>query len=354
MDNLKFTAEMAPVEIEGTTEQKKQSCLVVQTYTRNSVYYKMTIINPDLVQYPEVFITQKMAIESIIKHVNQGPAYTYDEKTDIIEIKYKMFDTHGICLQLKKDLTNIPTIEQRITRLELLLDTLTLDELIESHTYPSWSTYEEFMKLPGYKYFDAFHNAQRYFNSEPMVHLDKFRDIYYVLNSIHQPTLTMANNSTQDSTKKTALSALADYVKPVRITQQKDMEQKSKDVNFYSTMYKQPANPHGQISTDNFRDYFQQNLKTFLYSQYYYPYPVIAEYLRMYIFGFYLLNHQILFGREVRIELHQLGDKITLHIFRSKKIIVVHRGGIDTTINLTIPEIKNIKVDGVYVQHERY
>ena len=71
----------------------------------------------------------------------------------------------------------------------------------------------------------------------------------------------------------------------------------------------------------------------------------------MYIFGFYLLNHQILFGREVRIEMHQLGDKITLHIFRSKKIIVVHKAGIDATINLTIPEIKNIKVDGVYVQH---
>jgi hypothetical protein len=312
----------------------------------------MTIINPDLVQYPEVFITQKMAIESIIKHVSQGPQYVYDDKTDIIEIKYKMFDTHGICLQLKKDLTNIPTIEQRITRLELLLDTLTLDELIESHTYPSWSTYEEFMKLPGYKYFDAFHNAQRYFNSEPMVHLGKFQDIYYVLQwSPH--ILNMANTRTSDPDKKAALSALADYAKPCHITQNKDVEQKSKDINFYSTMYKQPAGPQGQINTNNFRDYFHQSLKTFLYrsSSTYRPCQVIAEYLRMYIFGFYLLNHQILFGREVRIELHQLGDKITLHIFRSKKIIVVHKAGIDATINLTIPEIKNIKVDGVYVEH---
>ena len=217
MDNLKFTAKMTPVEIEGTSdEQKKQNCLVVQTYTRNSINYKMTIINLNSVQFPEVFITPKMAIESIIKHVSQGPAYTYDEKTDIIEIKYKMFDTYGICLHLKKDLTQMPTIEQRITRLELLLDALTLDELIESHTYPEWQTYEEFMKLPSYKYFDAFHNAQRYFNSEPMIHLGKFRDIYYVpqISSMYSTrTQQAAEKAQQMQAKIESLTYISNAVK---------------------------------------------------------------------------------------------------------------------------------------------
>ena len=343
MDNLKFTAEMMPVEIEGTTEQKKQTCLVVQTYTRNSINYKMTIINPDLVQYPEVFITPKMAIESIIKHIHQGPQYIYDEKTDIIEIKYKMFDTHGICLHLKKDLTQMPTVEQRITKLELLLDALMLDELIESHTYPEWSTYEEFMKLPSYKYFDAFHNAQRYFNSEPIIHLGKFRDFYY---TPHCPSsLDMLSNRTDSDQQKTQCMAyLASYVKPYNIGQDKEMEQKSLDVNFYSTMYKKPAN-----HTDNFRDYFQQSLKTFIYFRYgYHLYPVIKEYFRMYIFGFYLINHAMLIGRDVQIELHQTGDKMCLHIYRNKKISMNHTNR-DTTARLHISPINQIKVDGVYV-----
>lgn len=353
MDNLKFTAEMMPVEIEGTTEQKKQTCLVVQTYTRNSINYKMTIINPDLVQYPEVFITQKMAIESIIKHIHQGPQYIYDEKTDIIEIKYKMFDTHGICLHLKKDLTQMPTVEQRITRLELLLDALTLDELVESHTYPEWSTYEEFMKLPSYKYFDAFHNAQRYFNSEPMIHLGKFRDIYYLPQYKNAPNLSMHSVCAQLTAEKTQCMAhLTDHVKPVNIYQQKEMEQKSLDVNFYSTMYKNSPNQHGQISTDNFRDYFQKNLKTFIHTTgtraTYQLCPVIAEYFRMYIFGFYLINHAMLIGRDVQIEIHINGDKMCLHMYRSKQITMKH-SDYNSSYSLPIPPIYGIKVDGVYV-----
>ena len=350
MDNLKFTAEMTPVEIEGTDDQKKQNCLVVQTYTRNSINYKMTVINLNSVQFPEVFITPKMAIESIIKHVSQGPAYTYDEKTDIIEIKYKMFDTYGICLHLKKDLTQIPTVEQRITRLELLLDALTLDELIESHTYPEWSTYDEFMKLPSYKYFDAFHNAQRYFNSEPMIHLGKFRDIYYVPRSDVSPKLDMHSTRSHNAREKTQCMAyLAAYVKPAMIYQQKEMEQKSRDINFYSTMYKQqPLLGSDQITTDNFRDYFQQNLKTLTYSSYYYICPVIAEYFRMYIFGFYLINHATLIGRDVRIEVHQTGDKMYLHIYRSKQIVMKHMD-YNSSYSLPIPPVCGIKVDGVYM-----
>lgn len=347
MDNLKFTAEMMPVEIEGTIEQKKQTCLVVQTYTRNSINYKMTIINPDLVQYPEVFITQKMAIESIIKHIHQEPQYIYDEKTDIIEIKYKMFDTHGICLHLKKDLTQMPTVEQRITKLELLLDALTLDELIESHTYPEWSTYEEFMKLPSYKYFDACYNAQRYFNREPMLHLGKFRGVYYSI-SRSQPILNV--HGRDDLEKNKAMESLACYVKPINIHQNKEWELTTKDSGFYSTMYRQQNPGTSHITTSNHRDYFEQSLKTFLkfYSNNNRLCEILNEYFRIYIFGFYMINHAILIGRELRIEVHLVNDKLYLHIFRSKRITFSH-ADIKHTASLNIHYIDHIKHDGVYI-----
>jgi hypothetical protein len=261
-----------------------------------------------------------------------------------------MFDTHGICLQLKKDLTNIPTIEQRITRLELLLDTLTLDELIESHTYPSWSTYEEFMKLPGYKYFDACYNAQRYFNREPLLHLGKFREFYYSIYKA-ETYLSVQSYNNNESEKNQAMESLSRHVKPVTICQDKEWELTTKDSGFYLTMYKQQQQPNtSQIKTDNQYDYFASNLKTFLKlsGTRNILCDVIMEYVRVYIFGFYMINHIMLIGREVRIEVHLQGNKMYLHIFRSKRITFQH-ANIKQATTLTIPSIIYIKHDGIYI-----
>jgi hypothetical protein len=346
---------MNDIEIEGTSgeEQKKQKCLIVQTYTRNSINYKAIIGNPDNVQYPEIFLTQKMAIESIIKHISSEPSYVYDEKTDTIEIKYNIIGTYGICIQLKKDLTQAPTIEQRITKIELLLETLVLDELIESHQYPTWDTYEEFMKLPSYKYFDAFHNAQRYFNKEPLMHLGKFREFYYglVTQDLCGRYLSFSCSNNTDQEKQQFLTYLSDFIKPTRIIQNKEWELTTKDIQFYSTLYKQQSIPNTQIGTDCFRDYFQSSLKTFIKRDANYNRwlcDIINEYIRMYITGFYLINHQLLIARSIRIELHINNDKMYIHIFRSKALTFKHYN-VKQATSLTICNIDKIKIDGVYV-----
>ena len=349
MDNLKFTAEMTFIETEGVSESKGQRCLVVQTCTRNNIYYK-SIVNAETVQYPEIFLTPKMATESIIKHISSEPTYTYDEKTDVIEIKYTVINTYGICILLKKDLTQMPTVEQRITRIELLLETLMLDELIESHTYPSWETYDQFTQLPSYKYFDAFHNAQRYFNKEPVMHLGKFREFYYGLNvnSLCGRTLSFQCSNNTDNEKTQYMTALAYFVKPARIIQNKEYELTTADVNFYSTMYKQQQIPNTQIGTDSYRDYFQSSLKTFIQIDNNNQLcSIINEYIRMYIFGFYLINHQMLIGRDIRIEIH-ISDKMYIHIFRSKRMRFSHHNTKVPT-DITIRNINAIKVDGVYI-----
>lgn len=360
MDNLKFTAEMTIIETEGVSKSKGQKCLVVQTCTRNNIYYK-SIVNVETVQYPEIFLTPKMATESIIKHISSEPTYTYDEKTDVIEIKYKVINTYGICILLKKDLTQIPTVEQRITRIELLLETLVLDELIESHLYPSYDTYDQFTQLPSYKYFDAFHNAQRYFNKEPVMHLGKFREFYYGLHvsNLCGQSMSFSGSQNTDNEKTQYMTELAEFVKPVTMLQNKEYELTTADVNFYSTMYKQfdvnfastihrPTHPNGNKYSDSYRDYFQSSLKTFIHrvntNQ---LCNIINEYIRMYIFGFYLINHQLLIGRTIRIEVH-ISDNMYIHIFRSKKIQLYHYD-VKIPTALTICNINTVKVDGVYI-----
>jgi hypothetical protein len=249
----------------------------------------------------------------------------------------------------------MPTIEQRITAIELLLETLVLDELIESHLYPSWETYEQFTKLPSYKYFDAFHNAQRYFTKEPVMHLGKFKQYYYGLAAPHLYGKSLSFQCTgigdADRLKTQFIESLTEFVKPATITQNKAYEQLTKDTQFYSTVYTQ-ANPNGtELFTNQPRDYFKSSLKTYIKrntSNNMWLCPIINEYIRMYITGFYLINHQLLIGREIRIEIHINDEKMHLHIFRSKRIYFSHSDP-KTPTCLTMQHLINIKIDGIYV-----
>lgn len=149
-----------------------------------SVIYKKnkysTILSTDedyvRCQKPEQVILPKFCANHIMTDTNY--TINYNETDNLIEVIWPFNKETNIILTLHCMPKKTSTIEELLTRIEELEDRLNMFETILTHTYPKWSSFEEFTKLDGYKYFQAVDDPGQFDKPIPEITTAGFYYIY--------------------------------------------------------------------------------------------------------------------------------------------------------------------------------
>lgn len=161
------------------------------TYKRNKY---STILNTDedyvRCQKPEQVLLPKFCAKQIMTDKNY--ATRFNERDNLIEVIWLINTDTSIVLTLHCMPKKTPTIEELLARIEELEQTKDGYEIVFSHTYPKWSSFAEFEKLDGYKYFQAVDNPAQF---DRLIPEDSVRKSYYIYkeDGIY---FTFANNRT--------------------------------------------------------------------------------------------------------------------------------------------------------------
>jgi hypothetical protein len=286
-------------------------------------------------QYDEKSSQYIGAIETIPKYftTNGYMEYLYDNIT-----KFKFVDNCAIY-----EMVNIPmskvikpvTIEElqeKIQHLEQIIASLPKqDELIETHIYPSWDTYEDFKKLPSWKYFDASENSANYIlydekNGQLGKLREKYEDMWVRIR--HNNDDHIRDQINYSYIKYTGVNNWSFYIP------KKEVCMDSIDFNYYNKW------GCGDI---NFPSLFHRNLKIYNF-KHIIAYPIYL-YITNYIIGWFLLNWRQYVGYDIYIGI-EITDKVKINIFKKQNNII----GIDSItygIKINLPTIQSVKINGI-------
>ncbi len=158
MDNLTFSTSRQGETKEGDADV---ASLKVSTMNRKNVMYSTIMTDFIRCQLPKPMLTAKACEEFIVDGI-KDVTYIYNNETDIILVSLEVFPGK---LTIKFSLTNtnesVP-LEVIVSQLAAKIDEMEPYEIIHTFTYPKWDTFEEFSKLPGFKYFEAVYNLYKY------------------------------------------------------------------------------------------------------------------------------------------------------------------------------------------------
>ena len=284
MDNLKFATEF----VQATDEFKEvfDRILCVYARTREDIKYQCVICDTNAIQYEKPFLLPDMVNETIIKHIaSEIPEYTYDIHKDQIVINIGVLPNKGLKLVLSKDMSSLPNVDTRISRIESLITRLTPSEIIEQHTIKMLPTDDEFKKTPAFRYFEACDNAANYFKPHPKLHLGEYNKLLYTFynsNYPHYGHRKEKSRHTRCTIKEEIIATISNYHSHLSVVQN-------------------DATATIKISPED-----RQIV------------PVMVQYIHKYVIGFMLLNHQLLFGRDPTLEIHGT-THLTINICRSTR-----------------------------------
>jgi hypothetical protein len=311
MDNLKFATEYAQAsdEFKGIYER----ILCVYARTREDIKYKCVISDTNAIQYEKPFLMPDMVNETITAHIaSEIPEYIYDIYKDQILINIPVLPNRGLKLVLTKDMSSMPNNDARISRVESLITRLTPSEVIEQHTVKMLRTDKDFKKMPAYKYFEAFDQAENYFKPEPRLHLGKYNDFMYAFCASGYPHYEQSKlakaNYTRCNTLPDVKAAIANYYTHLERIQGPD------DI---SVKIKPDAR---RISV------------------------TMLNYIHRYVVGFMLLNHALFIGRAPTLELHGV-EYLTINICRSTRPTFHDIPADNTVLGLPFPTLTTVTLN---------
>ena len=306
MDNLKFATEF----VQATDEFKEvfDRILCVYARTREDIKYQCVICDTNAIQYEKPFLLPDMVNETIIKHIaSEIPEYTYDIHKDQIVINIGVLPNKGLKLVLSKDMSSMPNVDTRISRIESLITRLTPSEIIEQLTIKMLPTDDEFKKTPAFRYFEAFDNVENYFKPHPKFHLGKYKDWLYVFHTSGYPYYEQQTAQQKSRYAKCTLQT---------------------DVT---------------AAISNYRSHLSAIQHTVESSTVLLNKTAMA-YIHKYVVGFVLLNHQLLFGRAPTLEIHGT-THLTINICRSTRPTFSYIPAKDEIMGLPFPTLTTMTLN---------
>jgi len=300
-------------------------------------------------QYDEKSSQYIGAIETIPKYftTNGYMEYLYDNIA-----KFKFVDNCAIYEMVNIPMTKvikpitIEELQEKIQHLEQIIASLPKqDELIETHIYPSWDTYEDFKKLPSWKYFDTVENIGNYFVivnkvSSESVFRDKYNDKYVVMlyNDSTGGKVQINHNPPNQPFTYNRFDFGYMYKGIGYISSpKKETEMASIDYNYYHTY-------HGENKQETlFARTFHKNVKIHYYMRECQMSNPVRSYIEYFIAGWFLLNWQYHVSQEIYVNI-EITDIVKINIYKSQKKILKSDAN---TITISLPTIQSVKINGI-------
>ena len=227
-------------------------------------------------------------------------------------------------------------------------------ECIHTHEYPSWLTYEEFTRLPGWKYFKAAENPEKYVGEQSFI--ERYGKIIKVLTSIHIPTyfggatfIATKNSYYRQGDQSPFTMYNTNYFDhsfcplPEHITGILD-ERSAADYESDPAFYKQYVSSKAAIGIYIPEIIFFKSIKEILTINDSIKH-VVFEYIKRYVTGWFLLNIDLFIDRKSYVEIEIQGTLVNFRIYKSiKKYGGIKLGHYKT---MCIPLIKKIIINDI-------
>ena len=249
------------------------------------------------------------------------------------------------------------TIEDLQLEIKLLKETIALmlqpDILIETHTYPSWDTFEQFKQLAGWKYFEAAENSSRYFTQhDPKCSYAQFKDKYdehpvcigywqycngHKFANSRQPSIILLDDiASHHKINSDAYILYSGFGSCNPYGIKKEILLNSIDCNYYVKCSTWEGTwPKPDI------DLFHRSIKT--YSIDYYITVPIYQYALKHLLGWFLLNWRENICYEIYLTI-DVTDVAKFNIYKKQKKIIKL---INPHVVLMLPTLKSVTINGV-------
>ncbi len=170
--------------MEGLTYFSKLSeggSIEVYCHSWKGIKYSTFVTKEEKYQHPKTFLTPEAFNSIILENIGEFKA-EYNESSDSINLRYDCMAKNYILLVLKRDQVGESDISVTLSQIDSRLSALEPFDVIHVAKYPSWRDFDEFMKLPGYKYIDASQNPARYLKTDGVAdaHGNIPSDTYYL------------------------------------------------------------------------------------------------------------------------------------------------------------------------------
>ena len=173
MESIRFTANV----------EEKTLHIIGKTLFGHE--YQAVINDFMVIQKPEAMVLAAKCRDMIIRNISNP---TYEQIKGGIKLKIPIFEeTHAeinMTLNKNKRVSKSSIIRRLCSEIEALKQ----HKIVAHFKYPQWSTYEEFVKLPDYKYFDVYDNYDKYVVNLGYVHfsnvcrsINKTTDAFYIV-----------------------------------------------------------------------------------------------------------------------------------------------------------------------------
>lgn len=334
MDCLKFhTAVNSYQPVEG--EDGSGEVLTVYTITRQDVQYQ-TVVNLKECQKPKPFLIEEACKEIIIDKCSEL-SYKYDEEKDLINCKIHLMKNNYIELNLTRVNSKLDA-EREIAKLKAKIDELEPYEIIHEHVYPTWNSLEEFMKLPGFKYFEAAENDAKYYKSDEVLtqHRTTLDGTYYI--GIYQGKYKYG--FARDSLGPFNMGGaryIIEYDKRPDIHYKYGSSHEKIEDNPASIQDRDLLETISDVYKDKQYRHFPRSVKGIAVNAAQIN-GYVYHYIQKYVYGWILLNHELVVPRHFYYTINVRNNQCFIKIYRSKKLYafripMVYKSGSDGTVN---------------------
>jgi hypothetical protein len=296
------------------------------TYTTSDAQYHAKIITPKYFSAAGYIDYLRDSLNKI-KFVDQRAVY---EMVNLPMVK------------VIKEVT-LADLQARIEQLEARIAACTDDgyECIETHEYPSWATYEEFMRLPGWKYFEAAENQN--------VDIMKCNDPHYVsvlmlrhkyeehgvrIGYYEGNQIMFIQSDSIECDRHIKYSGYG-YGKCNLYGIQKE-HLLNIDYNYFNK-----CNTWSGKWPISFIDLFHKSINVYSVG-YYVPFP-IYQYALNYLIGWFLVNWKSNIGHEIYLTIDITATAI-FNIYKKQKKIIKY---MNPYIILALPSLKSVRINGI-------
>ena len=292
--------------------------------------------------------------------IGQPPEYfTYLGYIKYLQDKltsFKFIDGHAVydivkipmVLQIKP--VSIEDLKSEIAELKAIIARFPQpDELIETHIYPSWETYEEFKQLTCWKYFEASENSGSYFmiitnswHQEDSVLRDKYKDRYVQVQYRAESTYYIISESPPTSKNNhTSISTMNRYInysyKGKGLSwSTKENHMASIDYNYYIIYHKDDQLPARPLL-------FHKNIKTYYFENDFTIATPLRYYINNLLIGWFLLNWQKYIEHEIYLTI-DITNEVKIKFYKKQSRSIKLSNNI---IKITLPTIKSVEINGV-------
>jgi hypothetical protein len=315
------------------------------TYTKDTVEYTGVIA-------PQKYFTAAAYVEYLKDNIDKIQFRDNPAVYELVNIRMTQVIRDMTLADLKRELD---AAKVEIKELRKTIATLSSDgyECIHTYEYPSWATYEEFKKLPGWKYFEAAENYKSHVY-EKKINPDS---------NGASPCIKLKDNTEiQISDKFTYCQSGCKLINMVKNTTSIQGTDKINEDELYNKLPELIIDSlfynnyiAGKTSDYSFRDnnqmpqLFRCSINTFVYqNKKYDSHSPITDpfnfYIKLYVYGWLILNIDDIQNKRSYVAIEIINKKAIIKIMATKK-----RYKNIGSYSMSMPKIKEINLNGIFI-----